>query len=205
MIVEFVCEGICIEGDYEHNWKQVNLNMWQVKLCLGGEGAWKILESFEKKEKRRSIKEKYMEIRKLTINDYEEIYDLWMSTPGMGLNDIDDSKAGIEKYLKRNPDTCFVAVMYGKIVGVILSGHDGRRGYIYHTAVSIASRNRGIGSALVDAALKALKDKGIHKVALVVFERNEIGNTFWEQKGFSTRGDLNYKNKALKELNRIDT
>jgi len=144
------------------------------KTMFRRRGARKILESFEKKEKRRSIKEKYMEIRKLTINDYEEIYDLWMSTPGLGLNDIDDSKAGIEKYLKRNPDTCFVAVMYGKIVGV-------------------------------DAALKALKDKGIHKVALVVFERNEIGNTFWEQKGFSTRGDLNYKNKALKELNRIDT
>jgi ribosomal protein S18 acetylase RimI-like enzyme len=146
-----------------------------------------------------------MEIRKLTINDYEEIYDLWISTPGMGLNDIDDSKKGIEKYLKRNPDTCFAAVANSKIVGVILSGHDGRRGYIYHTAVSTASRNRGIGSALVDAALKALQVEGIQKVALVVFERNEIGNAFWEQKGFCTREDLNYKNKALKELNRIDT
>ena len=141
-----------------------------------------------------------MEIRKLTINDYEEIYELWMSTPGMGLNDIDDSREGIDKYLKRNPNTCFVAV-----VGVILSGHDGRRGYISHTAVSIENRNKGIGSALIDTALKTLKVEGINKVALVVFKHNDIGNTFWERKGFTTREDLNYRNKALTDLKRIDT
>ena len=146
-----------------------------------------------------------MEVRKMSIDDYEEIYDLWMSTPGMGLNNIDDSKAGIEKYLKRNPTTCFVAVTCNKIVGVILSGHDGRRGYIHHTAVSIADRNKGIGSALLGSALKALQDEGINKVALVVFESNEIGNKFWENKGFYIRTDLNYRNKALAELKRIDT
>lgn len=146
-----------------------------------------------------------MEIRKLTINDYEEIYELWMSTLGMGLNDIDDSKSGIDKYLKRNPNTCFVAVVSGKIVGVILSGHDGRRGYIHHTAVSVINRKKGIGSALIDTALKSLQDEGIHKAALVVFKSNEIGNIFWEQKGFIVRGDLNYRNKALADLKRIDT
>lgn len=146
-----------------------------------------------------------MEIRKLSINDYEEIYALWISTPGMGLNDIDDSKAGIEKYLKRNPDTCFVAAESEKIVGVILSGHDGRRGYIHHTSVSIAHRGKGVGSALVDAAVKALQAEGIQKVALVVFKKNEIGNTFWEHQGFTAREDLNYRNKALAGLRRIDT
>ena len=146
-----------------------------------------------------------MEIRKLSADDYEELYDLWMSTPGRGLNGTDDSKAGIEKYLRRNPNTCFAAVADGRIVGAILSGHDGRRGYIYHTAVSAANRNKGIGSALVDSALNALRDEGIHKVALVVFERNEAGNAFWEHKGFCTRTDLNYRNKSLTELIRIDT
>lgn len=140
-----------------------------------------------------------MKIRKLTIDDYEKIYDLWISTPGMGLNDIDDSKAGIEKYLKRNPNTCFVAEMSERIIGVILSGHDGRRGYIYHMAVSIDYRNKGIGSTLVDTALKALQEEGISKVALVAFEQNKIGNSFWEHKGFSAREDLVYRNKALIE------
>ena len=123
----------------------------------------------------------------------------------MGLNDIDDSRAGIEKYLKRNPSTCFVATASGKIIGVILSGHDGRRGFIHHTAVSVANRNEGVGSALVDAALKALREEGIHKAALVVFNTNETGNAFWEHRGFHLRDDLNYRNRALSELRRIDT
>lgn len=146
-----------------------------------------------------------MKIRKLIIDDYDEIYRLWMSIPGIGLNDIDDSKAGIDKYLKRNPDTCFVMTESNKIVGVIMSGHDGRRGFIYHAAVSPAHSNMGIGSALVNAAINALYDEGISKVALVVFKGNEVGNTFWEYKGFSVREDLNYRNKALTELKRIDT
>jgi len=146
-----------------------------------------------------------MEIRKLSIDNYDEIYNLWLSTPGMGLNQTDDSKEGIEKYLKRNSDTCFTAVISDKIVGVILAGHDGRRGYIHHTAVSIEHRNKGIGSALVNAAEKALIAEGIHKIALVVFEKNKIGNTFWENISFTQRDDLIYRNKALSELIRIDT
>lgn len=144
-------------------------------------------------------------IRKMTIGDYENVYDLWISTPGMGLNDLDDSREGIEKYLKRNPDTCFVAEEAGKIVGVILSGNDGRRGFIHHTAVRVEARRQGIGKRLVDAALDALEQEGIHKVALVVFKRNELGNAFWEKQGFRVREDLNYRNRALAELKRIDT
>lgn len=146
-----------------------------------------------------------MEIRKLNMDDYNELYDFWLSTPGMGLNDVDDSKEGIEKYLERNPDTCFIAIVSNKIVGVILSGHDGRRGYIYHAAVSVTCRNQGIGSTLLNTALAALRHEGITKVALVVFKNNEIGNAFWEHRGFSQREDLNYRNKALTELKRIDT
>lgn len=146
-----------------------------------------------------------MEIRKMSMDDYEEIYKLWISTPGLGLNDIDDSKTGIDKYLERNPNTCFVAIASGKIVGVILSGHDGRRGFIYHTAVSITHRNEGIGSLLVNNALKALKSEGIHKVALVVFNTNEVGNKFWDNRGFSARLDLVYRNIPLIDLKRIDT
>lgn len=145
-----------------------------------------------------------MEIRKLSMDDYEEIHHLWVSTPGMGLNDLDDSREGIERYLQRNPSTCFAARKCGRLAGVILSGHDGRRGYIYHVAVSTVDRGEGIGSALVGTAIKALRDEGIHKAALVVFEKNEIGNTFWEHRGFGVRADLVYRNKALTALKRMD-
>ena len=146
-----------------------------------------------------------MEIRKMLIEDYDKVYDLWISTPGMGLNDIDDSREGIEKYLLRNPNTCFVAEKDDEIIGVILSGHDGRRGYIHHTAVSVLERKQGIGQSLLEYAMEALKAEGINKVALVVFKRNEIGNDFWQRQGFSVRDDLNYRNKHINELRRIDT
>ena len=111
-----------------------------------------------------------MNIRKMLIEDYEAVYALWMSCTGMGLNNLDDSKEGIEKFLKRNPDTCFVAEEE-KLIGVIMVGSDGRRGYIYHTSVALEYRHHGIGTELVDTALKALWEIGINKVALVVFDR----------------------------------
>lgn len=146
-----------------------------------------------------------IQIRKMTIGDYDAVYALWMSCPGMGLNNLDDSREGIDRFLKRNPETCFVAEDGAKIVGVIMSGSDGRRGFIYHTAVDSGYRNQGIGSRLVDTALTALREQGIHKAALVVFEKNAGGNAFWEKAGFTSREDLVYRNKALTEMVRFDT
>ena len=144
-------------------------------------------------------------IRVMNRNDYDAIYDLWINTPGMGLNSTDDSREGIDKYLKHNPTSSFVAEDNGKIIGVIMAGHDGRRGYIYHTAVLPNYRNQGIAKKLVDNAMNALDKEGINKVGLVAFERNEIGNRFWENIGFCVRDDLVYRNKNIHELKRIDT
>lgn len=144
-------------------------------------------------------------IRVMSIEDYDGVYDLWINTPGMGLNSTDDSRDGIEKYIKRNPTSNFVAECDGKVIGVIISGHDGRRGYIYHTAVLPEYRNRGIARRLVDCAMNALDKEGINKAALVVFGRNELGNGFWENIGFTSREDLIYRNKNIHELERIDT
>ncbi len=146
-----------------------------------------------------------MVFRPMTMNDYDRVYALWLSTSGMGLNTADDAPEGIARYLTRNPFTCFVAEENGEILGVILAGHDGRRGYIHHTAVRESARNRGIGTELVERAMEALKAEGIRKVALVVFQRNRLGNGFWERRGFSPREDLVYRNRAIGELTRIDT
>lgn len=146
-----------------------------------------------------------MNIRTMTIADYDSVYALWLSCRGMGLNNLDDSQEGIARYLKRNPSTCFVAEENGEVIGVIISGHDGQHGYIYHTAVKTEYRRQGIAKLLVNAALSALKDLGINKVALLVFERNTSANIFWKKIGFTAREDVIYRNKAIADIIRIDT
>ena len=145
-----------------------------------------------------------MTIRPMTLSDYPGLRALWLSCAGMGLNDVDDSERGLARFLGRNSGTCFVAED-GRLVGAIMAGHDGRRGYIYHTAVHPGWRHRGLGTLLVQKALDALRAEGIAKVALVVFSRNAGGNAFWEKQGFTVRDDLTYRNRALRDLNRIDT
>lgn len=143
-----------------------------------------------------------MNIRVMVPEDYQKIHTLWTSVPGMGLRSLDDSLEGIARFLRRNPASCFVAEEGGRVAGTILCGHDGRRGYIYHTAVHPGFRRRGVGRGLVDAATDALRAEGIMKVALVVFAANAGGNEFWESIGFTRREDLIYRNKSLNDSNR---
>lgn len=138
-----------------------------------------------------------MDILLMKIADYEEVYKLWKNTEGMGLRSLDDSRDGIMTFLNRNPNTNFVCKENNKVVGVILSGHDGRRGYIYHLAVSQKYRKKGIGKILVEKVICALKTEGIKKIALVVFDANESGNAFWESVGFIKREDLVYRNFTI--------
>ncbi len=139
-------------------------------------------------------------IRKMVIEDYDAVYELWSNIPGMGLNDVDDSFDGISRYIKRNPDTSFIAVCDDKFVGALLSGHDGRRGFIYHCSVLPEHRKQGIGRMLVEKALEALKEQGISKVGLLAFSANETGNQFWESVGFGSRDDCTYRDKKLVEM-----
>ena len=181
-----------------------------IELCVGGprasecpDGYRVTMEILEKVKELLDLTE--FGIRVMTIDDYEKVYALWMSCKNMGFNNLDDSRAGIEKYLRRNPSTCFVAERGESIVGVILSGHDGRRGFIHHLAVAEDCRRQGIATELLERAVSSLAAEGINKVALLVFNRNEAGNAFWEKNGFTRREDLAYRNKALVEMVRIDT
>ena len=142
-------------------------------------------------------------IRPMIIEDYDNVYRLWTLTKGMGLNNLDDTKTGINIFLQRNPNTCFVATFHNEIIGTIISGYDGRRGYIYHTAVSENFRKKGIGQKLVASSLSALRTEGINKVALVVFSKNKLGNLFWEKIGFRKREDLIYRDKTINEMEKI--
>ena len=94
-----------------------------------------------------------------------------------------------------------VAVEDGRIVGAILCGHDGRRGCLYHVCVAQDFRMRGIGKAMVVFCMEALKAEQINKVSLIAFTKNDIGNAFWRQIGWTKREDLNYYDFTLNEDN----
>lgn len=142
-----------------------------------------------------------MLIRTMTIEDYDGVHDLWMSIKGFAIRSIDDSKEGVERFLKRNPTTSVVAVEDGRIVGGILCGHDGRRGCLYHVCVHRDYRMQGIGTAMVVFAMNALKEEAISKVSLIAFTENDIGNAFWKRIGWTQRLDLNYYDFTLNEKN----
>ncbi|MDF2943929.1 MAG: N-acetylglutamate synthase [Herbinix sp.] len=131
-------------------------------------------------------------IRLFTMNDYDEVYQLWKSTPGVGLRSLDDSREGIAQFIRRNPTTNFVAIEDDCVVGVTLSGHDGRRGFLYHTCVENSYRQRSLGKQLVQHVIEAMKAEKITKLALVCFTENNPGNHFWNTLGWQMRTDLNY-------------
>ena len=140
--------------------------------------------------------------RLMTIEDYDSVYSLWNSTEQSrrALNPVDDSREGIERYLKRNPNTCFIALTDGnpqEIAGVILTGHDGRRAIIHHLCVHSDCRRQGIARLLVQKAEEALRAEGITKVFGLVFKENLTANVFWEKQGYTLRTNLNYRNKSL--------
>ena len=137
----------------------------------------------------------------MTIDDYDGVYALWKKIKGFGIRSIDDSREGVERFLKRNPTTSVVAVEDGKVVGSILCGHDGRRGCLYHVCVDEAYRRHGIGKDMVVYAMKALQDEKINKVSLIAFTQNDIGNAFWNTIGSTERLDLNYYDFTLNEAN----
>ena len=140
-------------------------------------------------------------IRIMTMEDYDGVQQLWMKIKGFGIRSIDDSREGIERFLKRNPNTSVVAIEDGKIVGSILCGHDGRRGCLYHVCVDEDYRMRGIGKSMVVKAMEALKEEQINKVSLIAFTKNDIGNAFWKEIGWTKREDLNYYEFTLNEAN----
>jgi ribosomal protein S18 acetylase RimI-like enzyme len=142
-----------------------------------------------------------MTIRAMTINDYDEVYRLWKKIRGFGIRSMDDSREGIERFLKRNPTTSVVAEMDGKVVGSILCGHDGRQGYFYHVCVDEAYRRHGIGKAMVVKAMEALRAEEINRVCLIAFTKNDVGNAFWNKTGWKKRQDSNYYDFILNEEN----
>ncbi len=126
----------------------------------------------------------------LTIHDYDDVMALWRESEGVGLSDADD-RENILAYLDRNAGLSFLATdKRGAVIGAVLCGHDGRRGYVHHLAVHPAHRRKGIGRDLVEKCLATLKGAGMRKCHIFIFNENKSGIRFWEEIGWETRFDL---------------
>ena len=135
-------------------------------------------------------------ITPFTIESYDGVFTLWQECEGVGLSSA-DSKECIQSYLVRNPGMSFVAMIDSQIVGAVLCGHDGRRGYIHHLSVHPSRRRQGIARQLVDHCLQALQDEGIKKCHLFIFKDNANGIQFWKSTGWDYRSDLSVISKTI--------
>lgn len=156
-------------------------------------------EAWQKMEQKENEKE--IRIRIMVPEDYEQVYRLWCGIKGFGIRSMDDSREGVEKFLKRNPTTSVVAMDKDEIIGAILCGHDGRRGCFYHVCVKETHRKHGIGKKMAAFAMQRLQEEGINKVSLIAFKSNRGGNKFWRKVGWTFREDLNYYDFTLNEEN----
>jgi len=140
-----------------------------------------------------------MQIVDFTMKDYQKVIALWKSCEGIGLSSA-DSEDSIKSYLKRNRGMSFVARNKDGIIGAVLCGHDGRRGYLHHLAVHADFRNQGIGRSLVEKCTSALHSIGIQKCHLFIFNSNENGIRFWEKIGWNHRKDIGVISKEIQFL-----
>jgi N-acetylglutamate synthase len=134
----------------------------------------------------------------MVIDDFDEVMQLWTTTEGMGLSES-DSRHEIEAYLTRNPGLSLTARLEdGRLVGTVLCGHDGRRGYLYHLAVAADCRRQGMARALLDCCLANLQALGIRKATVFVYHANALGQAFWQHNGWKGRVDLYVMQRPLR-------
>jgi ribosomal protein S18 acetylase RimI-like enzyme len=130
-----------------------------------------------------------VDIAVMTMEHYGAVHELLENSTGVTVRSA-DSREGTQRYLERNPGLSFVAVLHGRIVGCVMCGHDGRRGYLQHLAVDPSHRRQGIGAVLVRRCLDALKDLGIDKIHLDVLADNLPAQRYWTRYGWKRRDDI---------------
>jgi ribosomal protein S18 acetylase RimI-like enzyme len=130
-----------------------------------------------------------MNIREMKIADYESVIALMKNTPGVTFRDA-DSREATARYLDRNPGLSFVAEQNGTVVGCVMCGHDGRRGYLQHLIVSPEQRGKGIAQKMVSLCIERLESLGIVKAHIDVLITNETAIQYWIKRGWKKREDI---------------
>ncbi len=140
-------------------------------------------------------------IREVLDTDYDSLLELWKTTHGIGIDEYSDSLESIQRFLTRNPGMSFLAVLEdGKIIASVLSGHDGRRGFIYHLLVQEKYRRFGIAAAMLEKVYKKFEENFIPKANIFVMKVNQSGIGFWTHEGWKSRNNLEIMQREFKPM-----
>ena len=121
--------------------------------------------------------------------DIKPMLYFWRSIPGLGVG-LGDTESSLKAFLVRNPTTCLLLRVNGCLMGTVLGGFDGRRGYIYHLAVHPDYQGRGYGKMLLSRVSGQLKDLGAPKIHLFAFGDNHTAEDFYLSQGWEKRRDI---------------
>jgi len=129
-----------------------------------------------------------MIVRPVTVHDAEALVALWRVVfPEYGdpARPHRDPRANVERKLAFGDGLFWLAELDGRVVGTIMAGYDGHRGWIYSLGVHPEARRAGAGRALVAQAERALVALGCPKVNLQVFSSNVSAQGFWRRVGYA--------------------
>lgn len=131
--------------------------------------------------------------------DVDAVLTFWRRIEGQGLDDVDRPEP-LARYVARNPGVSAAARVDGRLVGVALAGHDGRRGFLHHVAVDPKHRHQGVGRRLVRRCLDALAAEGIEKCHVLVFKENESALEMFGKNGWEPRDELRVLSTAVSSV-----
>jgi ribosomal protein S18 acetylase RimI-like enzyme len=136
-----------------------------------------------------------VQIREFQMNDYNEVLELWKEA-GLVIRPGDDL-SGVRMKMLRDPDLFLLAQLEGKVVGCIIGGWDGRRGWVYHLAVKPSHQRQGIATALLSEVEKRLVEKGAKKINAQIYESNVKSLKFFKTRGYEIHPNLVMVGKHL--------
>lgn len=140
-----------------------------------------------------------MEIRKLTIENYEEMLELW-SNAGLPFKPQGrESYSSIKAEMDANPDFFLGAFEEGKLVGTIIISSDLRKGWINRLAVDPNYRNRGIARAMITKAEEILRKRGIRLFCALIEDHNTVSKKLFKKCGYVEHRDILYFSKRDSE------
>ena len=128
-------------------------------------------------------------------SDYGALVELWSKFPGNTMTGADGPK-GFGAFLARNGRFCYTAEEEGRVVGSVMAGTDGRRGYVYHLAVDPGRQGEGLGRMLMERAEESLREAGIEKAHLFIYADNPAIR-FYRRAGWHLREDIEVMSKVL--------